>query len=145
MSTLVDDILHSLNGRVTGLSSVGSLVKNKAAHAIRQERDGNYAMGLNTNGNVNPWYKNDWNAVRAVAALGEEERVGWVEAFMDCTRKKRTTNLLPKVHRRRSSRTCRNQPSISKPSLMILRQRLRLMLRLQRRAFQLSLAWNHKL
>ena len=91
MSTLVDDILHSLNGRVTGLSSVGSLVKNKAAHAIRQERDGNYAMGLNTNGNVNPWYKNDWNAVRAVAALGEEERVGWVEAFMDCTRKKRTT------------------------------------------------------
>ena len=69
MSTLVDDILHSLNGRVTGLSSVGSLVKNKAAHAIRQERDGNYAMGLNTNGNVNPWYKSNWLAVRAVAAF----------------------------------------------------------------------------
>ena len=91
MSTLVDDILHSLNGRVTGLSSVGSLVKDKTAHAIRQENDGNNAWNVNSNGNVNNWNKNNQNAVRAVAALGEEERVGWVEAFMDCMRKKRTT------------------------------------------------------
>ena len=91
MSTLVDDILHSLNGRVTGLSSVDSLVKNKTAHAIRQENDGNNAWNVNSSGNVNNWNKNNQNAVRAVAALGEEERVGWVEAFMDCMRKKRTT------------------------------------------------------
>ena len=91
MSTLVDDILHSLNGRVTGLSSVGSLVKDKTAHAIRQENDGNNAWNVNSNGNVDNWNKNNQNAVRAVAALGEEERVGWVEAFMDCMRKKRTT------------------------------------------------------
>lgn len=91
MSTLVDDILYSLNGRVTGLCTVDSLVKNKAAHAICQENDGNNAWNVNSNGNVNNWNKNNQNAVRAVAALGEEEKVGWVEAFMDCIRKKRTT------------------------------------------------------
>lgn len=89
MSTLVDDILHSLNGRVTGMSSVGSLVKNKTAHAIRQENDGNNAWNLNSNGNVNNWNKNNQNAVRAVAALGEEEKTGWVDAFIDCIRGKR--------------------------------------------------------
>jgi hypothetical protein len=91
MSTLVDGILHSLNGRVTGLCTVDSLVKNKAAHAICQENDGNRAWGVNSNGNVNNWNKNNWNAVRAVAALGEEEKVGWVEAFMDCLRHKRSS------------------------------------------------------
>ena len=69
MSTLVDDILHSLNGRVTGLCTVDSLVKNKAAHAIRQENDGNNAWNVNSSGNVNNWNKNNQNAVRAVAAF----------------------------------------------------------------------------
>ena len=91
MSTLVDDILHSLNGRVTGLCTVDSLVKDKAAHAICQENDGNNAWNVNSNGNVNNWNKNNQNAVRAVAALGEEERVGWVDAFMDCLRHKRSS------------------------------------------------------
>lgn len=91
MSTLVDDILHSLNGRVTGLCTVDSLVKDKEAHAICQENDGNNAWNVNSNGNVNNWNKNNQNAVRAVAALGEEERVGWVEAFMDCLRHKRSS------------------------------------------------------
>lgn len=91
MSTLVDDILHSLNGRVTGLYTADSLVKDKAAHAICQENDGNNAWNVNSNGNVNNWNKNNQNAVRAVAALGEEERVGWVEAFIDCLRHKRSS------------------------------------------------------
>lgn len=91
MSTLVDDILHSLNGRVTGLRTVSSLVKDKTAHAICQENDGNNAWNVNSNGNVNNWNKNNQNAVRAVAALGEEEKIGWVEAFMDCLRHKRSS------------------------------------------------------
>lgn len=91
MSTLVDDILHSLNGRVTGLRTVSSLVKDKTAHAICQENDGNNAWNVNSNGNVPNWNKNNQYAVRAVAALGEEEKVGWVEAFMDCLRHKRSS------------------------------------------------------
>ena len=69
MSTLVDDILHSLNGRVTGLCTVDSLVKNKTAHAICQENDGNNAWNVNSNGNVSNPNKNNQYAVRAVAAL----------------------------------------------------------------------------
>ena len=101
MSTLVDDILHSLNGRVTGLSSVGSLVKDKTAHAIRQENDGNNAWNVNSNGNVDNWNKNNQNAVRAVAALGEEERVGWVEAFMGLYEKEENDKRMQRLPCRR--------------------------------------------
>ena len=81
-----------LNGRVTGASA---LVKKKIAHALASssEYSANNAWNVNfSSGNVNNNNKYNNNYVRAVAALGIEEIAGWVEAFEDCCKKKKTSS-----------------------------------------------------
>ena len=99
MITVMENILQSLNGRITGLSGSDDLVKDKIACAIGTgvlwssiENNGNNAWTVRfSDGNVDNNNKDNMNAVRAVAALGEEERTGWVEAFIDCLRHKRSS------------------------------------------------------
>mgnify|MGYP003472204453 CR=1 FL=1 len=82
-------ILH-LNGRITGISA-DMLVKSKVVCALTvscQENNGDNAYNVNSGGTNNN-NKNNSNIVRAVAALGEEEKTGWVDAFIDCIRGKR--------------------------------------------------------
>ena len=85
----------SINGRVT---SVSAFVKNKKVHALTTsnlwsvtENNSNNSWNVNfNNGNTNNNNKNNNNVVRAVAALGEEELAGWIEASDDCCRRKKT-------------------------------------------------------
>lgn len=99
MITVMKDILQSLNGRITGLPSPDSLVKNKivcaacssnAWSSCENNADNAYYVTM-SNGNTNNNGKNNSYIVRAVAALGGEELTGWVEAFMDCLRHKRSS------------------------------------------------------
>jgi hypothetical protein len=81
-----------LNGRATGATA---LVKNKIAHALASssEYSANNAWNVNfNNGNVNNNNKYNNNYVRAVAAFGEEEITGWIEAFDDCCKKKKSSS-----------------------------------------------------
>ena len=82
-------ILH-LNGRITGISA-DMLVKSKVVCALTvscQENNGDNAYNVNSGGTNNN-NKNNSYLVRAVAALGEEEKTDWVDAFIDCIRGKR--------------------------------------------------------
>ena len=84
-----------LNGRVT---SASAFVKTKTAHALTTsnlwsvtENNSNNSWNVNfNNGNTNNNNKNNSNVGRAVAALGEEELMGWIEAADDCCRRKKT-------------------------------------------------------
>jgi retron-type reverse transcriptase len=79
-----------LNGRITGWS-VDRLVKNKIVCALTvscQENNDNNAYNVNSGGTNNN-NKNNSYIVRAVAALGEEVKTEWVDALIDCIRKKR--------------------------------------------------------
>ena len=99
MITVMRNILQSLNGRITGLSSVDSLVKDKIACAVSSdtlwsccENNADNAMYVRmSDGNTNNNNKSGSYVVRAVAALGEEELTGWVDAFIDCLRHKRSS------------------------------------------------------
>ena len=67
------------------------LVKSKVVCALTvscQENNGDNAYNVNSGGTNNN-NKNNSYIVRAVAALGEEEKTGWVDAFIDCIRGKR--------------------------------------------------------
>ena len=85
----------SLNGRAT---SASAFVKDKTAHALATsnlwsvtEYNSNNSWNVNfNNGNTNNNNKNNSNVGRAVAALGEEELAGWIEAADDCCRRKKT-------------------------------------------------------
>lgn len=84
----------SLNGRAT---SASAFVKDKTAHALATsnlwsvtENNSNNSWNVNfNNGNTNN-NKNNSTVGRAVAALGEEELAGWIEAADDCCRRKKT-------------------------------------------------------
>lgn len=86
----------SLNGRVT---SVHSFVKVKSAlvlsasnHWSSTENNSNNSWNVNfDNGNMNNNNKYNSNVSRAVAALGEEEIIAWIEAFDDCCKNKKTS------------------------------------------------------
>lgn len=81
---------YRLNGRATGAKA---LVKKKIVHALASssEYSANNAWNVNfNNGNVNNNNKYNNNYVRAVAALSQEEIVGWIEAFEDCCKKKKS-------------------------------------------------------
>lgn len=82
-------ILH-LNGRITGWS-VDRLVKYKIVCALTvscQEYSDNYAYFVSSGGT---YYSSKTHSCsgRAVAALGEEVKTEWVDALIDCIRKKR--------------------------------------------------------
>ena len=87
----------SLNGRCTG--EVQSLVRNKLVSALGSsnhwscsENNSNNSWNVNFNdGNFNNNNKNNSHVVRAVAALGEEDRFAWLEAYEDCCRHKLTS------------------------------------------------------
>lgn len=85
------------NGRGAG-ASAEVLAKEILAHAISAnywsstENSENNAWNVNF-GNGNTWNNNkcNGNAVRAVAALGMEVKTGWVQAYHDCCRNKKSS------------------------------------------------------
>lgn len=85
------------NGRSTeipGLDNSRELLVRAAACASPSstENSQNNAWNVNfSSGNTNNNNKYNSNAVRAVAALGEEIKEGWVAAFHDCCRNKKSS------------------------------------------------------
>lgn len=82
------------NGCGTGTLNTDVLVKRKLARTTRSstENSQNNAWNVNfSNGNVNNNNKYNSNSVRAVAALDEEIKVGWIRAFDDCCAKKKSS------------------------------------------------------
>lgn len=85
------------NGRSTEIPGLNTtpdiLVKTTAcASPSSTEYSQNNAWNVNfSDGNTNNNNKYNSNAVRAVAALGEEIKEGWVAAFHDCCRNKKSS------------------------------------------------------
>lgn len=85
------------NGRSTEIPGLDTtpdvLVKTTiCASPSSTENSTNNAWNVNfSNGNTNNNNKYNNNAVRAVAALGEEVKEGWVAAFHDCCRNKKSS------------------------------------------------------
>ena len=76
-----------LNGRGAG-PSTEDLAIRFLARAVTENSQNN-AWNVNfSNGNTNNNNKYNANAVRAVAAFGEEVKIGWLEAFHDCCENK---------------------------------------------------------
>ena len=88
--------LDVLNGRATGAKA---LVKNKTAHVLSAsnhwsvtENNKNNTWNVNfNNGNTNNNNKYNSHVGRALAALGTEELISWIEAADDCCRNKKTS------------------------------------------------------
>ncbi len=81
------------NGRGAG-ASTETLAKRLLARAItvRTEYNSNNAWNVNfSSGNTNNNNKYNSNAVRAVAALGEEVKTGWLTAYRDCCANKKSS------------------------------------------------------
>lgn len=84
----------SLNGCSTGTSRVEDLVNNQidcisATYWSSTENSQNNAWNVNfSDGNTNNNNKYNSNYVRAVAALDEEIKIGWIEAFDNCCAKR---------------------------------------------------------
>lgn len=90
------DVMNFLlsNGCSTGTLSTDVLVKRKLVCTTRSstENSQNNAWNVNfSNGNVNNNNKYNSNSVRAVAALDEEIKVGWIDAFYDCCAQKKSS------------------------------------------------------
>lgn len=90
------NVSYTLNGHMTGLlGNSDDLVKTKILCAITSnhwcstENNSNNSWNVNfNNGNLNNNNKYNSNVVRAVAALGEEQKIGWVLAYLDCCKHK---------------------------------------------------------
>ncbi len=86
------------NGRTTeiaGIDNVPEVLVRKAmcASPSSTENSQNNAWNVNLgNGNVTNNNKYNSYALRAVAALGEETKEGWIEAFHDCCRNKKSSH-----------------------------------------------------
>lgn len=88
-----------LNGRTTTLGGIRSVVKNKTACEVTasnywssSEYNSNNTWNVNfNNGNVNNNNKYNSMALRAVAALSDEEIIEWITAFNDCGKNKKTS------------------------------------------------------
>lgn len=86
------------NGRGAGASSE-TLAKKLLAHALTAtnywsstENSTNNAWNVNfSNGNINNNNKYNGNAVRAVAALDDGTKIGWLIAFHDCCANKKSS------------------------------------------------------
>ena len=79
-------MVHPLisNGRGTAVQSV---VRKRAVHASSLDATNAYNLHGGT-GAVNNNNKNNQRYVRAVVALDNEEKTGWVDAYFDCLRHK---------------------------------------------------------
>ena len=74
------------NGRGAGRSL---LLATSLTRALTAENNSQNAWNLNfSSGQVNSNTKNNGNLFRAVAALGEEVKEGWLEAYYDCCKNK---------------------------------------------------------
>ncbi len=96
VTTMTHGLLISLNGHSTSdMINPISLVKKKAESVLRSSGEYNYYNAVNMNfgaGNLNNNNKyNTNNYARAVAALEDEEVVGWLNAYDDCLRNKYTS------------------------------------------------------
>ena len=81
--------IHSLTGKSVKTTDYASSTSN---FWTSTENSLNNAWNVNfSDGNLNNNNKNNSNAVRAVAALGEETKEGWIEAFHDCCRCKQSS------------------------------------------------------
>lgn len=102
MITVMKEVsFFGLNGRMTNaVLEKGRLVKNKAQYALTAtnywsstENNSNNAWNVNfSNGNINNNNKNNSLNVRPVAALSQERKEAWVDAFDDCCRHKKTSD-----------------------------------------------------
>ena len=90
------DVLNFIlsNGYSTGTSSIDVLVKRKLVCTSWSSTEANrnnawivsFSDGNTTNNN-----KYNSNSVRAVAALDEKIKIGWIDAFNDCCAKKKSS------------------------------------------------------
>jgi hypothetical protein len=76
--------LSLLNGRGTAVQAV---VRKRAIHATAYSATNAWNINA-SNGQVNNNNKNNSNQVRAVVALDNEEKQGWIDAYFDCIRRK---------------------------------------------------------
>lgn len=89
----------TLNGRVTDMRSVFDLPMPYSVNPIEHappsstENNANNAWNINfSSGQVNNNNnKNNGNSIKAVVALDEETKEGWIAAFHDCCRKKKSS------------------------------------------------------
>lgn len=80
------------NGRGAGPSAEGLAMGFLARAITATEYNPNNAWNVNfSNGNTNNNNKYNGNAVRAVAALGVEVKIGWLVAFHDCCANKKSS------------------------------------------------------
>ncbi len=98
MTMIVTPCSLSLNGLSTG--GCDPLVKNKIARAIRSRNAWSSSENSNTN---NAWYasfpggsvanndKNNAYAVRPFVELEDDYLASWIEAFMDCAKRKKNS------------------------------------------------------
>lgn len=93
----VFDFLLS-NGRTTeirGINFLPDFLVNSAVCAVASSTENSLNNARNVNfsdGNTNANNKYNGNAVRAVAALSEEIKLSWVEAFHNCCKKKKQSS-----------------------------------------------------
>ncbi len=90
----IDTLVTKKFARAAGTSSIGVPVTPKSACALRSstENSQNNAWNVNfTDGNTNNNNKYNSNSVRAVAALDEEIKIGWIDAFNDCCGQKKSS------------------------------------------------------
>ena len=89
------DVMSNLFNSINGHGTIDKVVKNKLARVYAgwssTENNANNAWNVNfSNGNVNNNNKNNSNVVRPVCALEEGEIQGWIDAYFNCIRNKRT-------------------------------------------------------
>ena len=88
---VMSNLFHSINGHGT----ISKVVKNKLVRVYAgwssTENNANNAWNVNfSNGSVNNNNKYNSNVVRPVCALEEEEIQGWIDAYFNCIKNKRT-------------------------------------------------------
>lgn len=92
------DVSSTLNGGITALlfpMESNEVVRNKVICSLKTstENSGTNAWNLNfSDGNVNHNYGKFYSdVVRCVCALGVDEKTGWLEAYKDCCRHKKSS------------------------------------------------------
>ena len=78
--------LSLLNGRATAQG----VVRKRVTHASSLSASNAYNINAGSGAVNNNNNKNNSNGVRAVVALGNEEKSGWIDAYFDCIRHKLT-------------------------------------------------------
>ena len=90
------DILFTLNGDITATVSSSEVVRNKVICSLKSSTENSSINSWNLNfsdGNINNNnnYKVCSCVVRSVCALGVNEKTGWILAYRDCCRHKKSS------------------------------------------------------